>query len=300
MDQLKIAIIVLNYNGIRATLECLDSLRRLKKDNYQVEIILVDNNSNDGSHEAFSKIKDVHFIRSEENLGYTGGNNLGIRHALKRQANYILVLNNDTIVDHLLLVNLLKATKNGDIVCPKVYFAPGFEFHKERYKKQERGSIIWYAGGKIDWDNIIGRHIGVDQKDKGQFAKRHPIDLATGACMLVKSHVFEKIGFFDEKYFLYLEDMDFCVRAKKAGFKIIFEPKAILWHKNAATAGGSGSRLQDYFITRNRLLFAIKYARLKTKLAVVRQSIRQLKDPVKRRAFWDFLTTNFGKGSFLK
>jgi len=94
--------------------------------------------------------------------------------------------------------------------------------------------------------------------------------------------------------------MDFCVRAKKAGFKIIFEPKAILWHKNAATAGGSGSRLQDYFISRNRLLFAIKYARLKTKLAVVRQSIRQLKDPVKRRAFWDFLTTNFGKGSFLK
>ena len=118
--------------------------------------------------------------------------------------------------------------------------------------------------------------------------------------MLVKKEVFEKIGFFDEKYFLYLEDMDFCVRTLKAGFKILFEPKAIIWHKNAGSAGGSGSVLQDYFITRNRLIFAFKYANLRTKLAVLKQTLSQINIPAKRKALVDFATFNFGKGSFSK
>ena len=94
--------------------------------------------------------------------------------------------------------------------------------------------------------------------------------------------------------------MDFCVRAKKAGFKIIFEPKAVIWHKNASSSGGSGSQLQDYYITRNRLIFAFKYANFKTKLALLRQMISQIRNSIKRRAFFDFLRFNLGKGSYIK
>ena len=299
MDKLKIIAVILNYKGLEDTLECLDSLRRCSQDNLKTEFIVVDNNSDDGSVEALLKLEDVNLIENQKNLGFAGGINVGIEAALKKETDFILILNNDTIVDRFLIKNLLNSSQYGGIISPKIYFAPGFEFHKLRYTKSESGKVIWYAGGRIDWQNIIGKHIGVDDVDHGQFSKRLEIDLATGACMLIKRQVFEKIGFFDEKYFLYLEDMDFCVRAKRAGFKIIFEPKAFLWHKNASSAGGSGSVTQDYFITRNRLLFAFKYAKLRTKLAVFRQNLSQINIPVKRKALIDFVTFNFGKGSFL-
>lgn len=300
MDKLKIAIIVLNYNGRKDTLECIRSLAKVQKDNFLVETIVVDNGSDDGSAKAFVKLRGIKLILNDRNLGYSGGNNVGIKKALSLGADYIFVLNNDTLVDKNILISLVHAASAGDIISPKIYFAPGFEFHKGRYQKSELGKVIWYAGGAIDWPNIIGQHLGVDEVDKGQFSQMKEIDLATGAAMFVKRAVFEKTGLFDEKYFLYLEDMDFCVRAKKAGFKIIFEPGAIVWHKNASSSGGSGSPLQDYFITRNRLLFAARYAKLKTKLAVLRQILGQINQKTKRMALLDFVTFNFGKGSFLK
>lgn len=295
MDKLKIAIVVINYRGLENTLDCLDSLRQIEVGESVAEIVVVENGSTDGSLEALSGLKDIHLVTSFENLGFSGGANLGINYALKRNCDYIIILNNDTVVDKLAVQKLAGASRAGDIISPKIYFAPGFEFHKTRYKKDQLGKVIWYAGGKIDWDNIIGTHVGVDEVDNGQFNRRRQIDLATGACMLVKRQVFEKIGLFDEKYFLYLEDMDFCVRALKANFKILFEPKSIIWHKNAGSTGGSGSRLQDYYITRNRLLFAAKYAKIRTKFAVLKQIIKSAGDQTKRQALLDFLTLRFGK-----
>ena len=297
---MKLAIVILNFNGLDDTLTCLDSVRKLKTDNILLETIVVDNFSSDGSQEALSKIRDVAFIQNQDNLGYAGGNNVGIKYALKRKADAVLILNNDTIVEPKLIANLVAALNQGDLISPKIYFAKGFEFHKSRYLQIDLGRVIWSAGGEIDWANILGKHLGVDEVDRGQFAKRKLITFATGACMLVKRSVFEKIGYFDEKYFLYLEDMDFCVRAKNAGFKIIFEPEAVLWHKNASSSGGSGSALQDYFITRNRLLFAFKFASIRTKFALFRQILGQIKSPVKRKALVDFLTFNLGKGSYIK
>ena len=291
----KIAIVVLNYNGLGNTLDCLESLRKLETGENSVEFIVVDNASTDGSDQALSKLKDIELILNDKNLGYSGGNNIGIKKALERDADAVLILNNDTIVDKDLIKNLIKALQFSDIICPKIYFAPNFEFHKKRYKKADLGKVVWYAGGRIDWDNILGIHIGVDEVDRGQFEKSGEVDLATGAAMLVKKEVFEKIGYFDEKYFLYLEDMDFCVRAKGAGFKIIFEPKAIVWHKNAGSAGGSGSKLQDYYITRNRLLFAAKFAKIRTKIAVFKEIVKKSNEPTKRKALLDFLTLRFGK-----
>lgn len=294
----KIAIVVLNFNGLKDTLDCLESLRRVDKGKNIIDLIVVDNASTDGSKEALVNLKDINLITSEKNLGYSGGNNLGIERALKRGADWILVINNDTFVKNDLIISLLKSANRGDIIVPKIYFAPGFEFHKDRYKKSDRGKIIWYAGGKIDWQNVIGVHIGVNEVDCGQFSKVMEIDLATGACMFISRNVFETIGLFDKRYFLYLEDMDFCVRAKKAAFKIVFEPRAILWHRNASSSGGSGSNLQDYFITRNRLLFAFKYAKIRTKIALLRQIVSQAANPVKRKALFDFLTMKLGEGTF--
>ena len=219
---------------------------------------------------------------------------------LEGGADAVLILNNDTIVEPQLIMNLVAALNQGDLISPKIYFAAGCEFHKSRYSQKEVGRVIWSAGGEIDWANIMGKHWGVDQVDRGQFTKRKLITFATGACMMVKRSVFKKIGYFDEKYFLYLEDMDFCVRAKNAGFKIIFEPKAVVWHKNASSSGGSGSPLQDYFITRNRLLFAFKFARIKTKFVLIRHVLGQIRNPIKRKALADFLTFSFGKGSYIK
>ncbi len=252
---MKIAVVILHYKHQDQTLECIGSVKKSDFDNFK--IILVDN----GSGDDFSEIKDILFIKSEVNLGYSGGNNVGIESALINKCDYVLIINNDTYVDELLLKNIFKDPQVDGIVSPKIYFAPGFEFHKDRYSKTDLSNVIWYAGGRIDWSNIIGMHMGVDEVDTGQFNDKKEIDFATGACMLVKKEVFEKIGMFDERYFLYLEDMDFCVRAKKAGFGITFFPQAKLWHKNAAASGGSGSRLQDYYITRNRLLFAFKFLR---------------------------------------
>ncbi|OGD90905.1 hypothetical protein A3A54_00910 [Candidatus Curtissbacteria bacterium RIFCSPLOWO2_01_FULL_39_62] len=294
---MNISLIILNYNGLNDTLACLESLEVVEADNNSLETIVVDNNSSDGSQEALSMIKNIIFIKNDKNFGFSGGNNTGIKYALNKGSDFVILLNNDTIVEKSFVKNLVRAANKADIISPKIYFAKGYEFHKKRYSEKDLGKVIWYAGGKIDWQNVIGKHVGVDAVDKGQFSKSAITDFATGACMLVKREVFEKIGFFDEKYFLYLEDMDLCVRAKKAGFKILFEPRAAIWHKNAASIGGSGSSLQDYYFTKSRLLFALKFAKLRTKFAVFRQ-VYSFKEKVKRKALLDFLSGNFREAKF--
>ncbi|MEK7580965.1 MAG: glycosyltransferase family 2 protein [Patescibacteria group bacterium] len=298
---MKAAVIVLNYKGAQNTIDCIISLKEsISITNHNVQIIVVENGSNDGSKEKLQKLKGIKLLVNNKNLGYSGGNNVGIKYALSAGFGYVIVINNDTIVEKNFINALLADTADAQIITPKIYFAKGYEFHEKRYNDKEKGKIIWYAGGKIDWDNIIGVHIGVDEVDSGQFNNKASIDFATGACMCISASVFNKIDFLEEKYFLYLEDMDFSVRAKKAGFKIIFEPKAIIWHKNAASSGGSGSYVQDYYITRNRLLFSFKFAKLRTKIAVLKQITSQANNPIKRRALIDFLTFNFGENKRFK
>ncbi|HEY5601134.1 MAG TPA: glycosyltransferase family 2 protein [Patescibacteria group bacterium] len=302
---MKIAIVVLNYNLKEATFACLGSLQSLNKGENEIEIIVIDNNSEeDISKEITQKFPEAVFLQSYDNFGYSGGNNLGIRKALNDQADAVLVLNPDTEVDKDLITELVKVLETDQkigIVAPKIYFYPGFETHKDRYKKEDLGKIIWYAGGKFDAKNVLGSHTGVDEADRGQFDKISQTDFATGAALLIKRDVFEKAGFFDEKYFLYLEDLDFSLRVKKRGFKILFAPRAIVYHKNAQSTG-LGSSKQDYFITRNRLLFGLKYSTVRTKFALMRESLKFLLGPnsTKRKAVIDFYLGKFGKGSLIK
>ncbi|HWA52046.1 MAG TPA: glycosyltransferase family 2 protein [Patescibacteria group bacterium] len=302
----KIFIIVLNWNQPKLTIETFQSLQKLKvTKEFQVKIIIVDNGSNDNSVAEFRKLKPGKFsleiMEAGRNLGFAAGNNLGMKYAIDKNADYVLLVNNDVIVDSNLLTNLLKKAeenKNNAIISPKIYFAKGFEFHK-KYKKTELGKVIWYAGGKIDWKNIYATNNGVDEIDKKQYDKSKEIDFATGACMLINIKALKEVGLFDEKYFMYLEDADLSVRLGKKGYKIIYEPRAFLWHK-VAQSSGIGSDLNDYFISRNRLLFGFKYAKMRAKFALFRESLRLF---IMGRHFQgvgirDFYLRKFRKGSW--
>lgn len=301
----KVFVSIINFNGKKNTLECLKSVDNLNMTGVDLNVVVIDNGSKEklDLEDNFLQNVSLKIILNNKNLGFSGGHNLGINYALSNNADYVVILNNDTILDKNLIYELLSAFDKDSsigIASPKIYFAKGFEFHKDRYKKEDQGYVLWYAGGDMDWNNIIGKHRGVDEVDKGQNEKEKETDFSSGCCMAVKREVFEKVGFLDEKYFLYYEDNDFSQRVKRAGYKIVYTPKAILWHKNAGSAGGSGSSLQDYYITRNRLRFGLTYAPSKPRAALLRESFKLLLTGRywQKRGVLDFYLRRFGKGSY--
>ncbi|MEK7570648.1 MAG: glycosyltransferase family 2 protein [Patescibacteria group bacterium] len=299
----KIAIVTVNYNTADETKKLLVSLEKIKKDTISLEVIVVDNGSKERlvlDPKDFSY--QLQLLYSEENTGFTGGYNRGIRQALVDGAEYLLLINNDTIVDPLVLTKLLEpfeTDKKIGITVPKIYFARGHEFHKGRYTEKDLGRVFWYAGGAMDWDHVMSRHRGVDEVDHGQYDVTEQTGFATGCCLLVKREVFKKAGLFADNYFLYFEDADFTQRVKQLDYDILYVPAAIIWHSNAGSSG-SGGELHDYFLTRNRMLFGMKYAPLRTKIALVRESIRLLNQgrPFQKKGIQDFYLRKFGKGSF--
>lgn len=300
----KIAIVVLHYADKNLTSQFLESTKKLLIPNFQFNTIIVNNNPQEDLKDLKTKFPKFTFLDTSRNLGFAEGNNVGIKKALADKADYIFIVNNDTLLEKNLLVQLIKVAESDKkigILGPKIYFAPGFEYHKNRYKAAERGKVFWYAGGLIDWENILASHRGVDEVDQGQYEKQIETDFVSGCAMFVKREVFEKIGLFDRHYFLYLEDNDFCQRAKKAGFKVIYTPKAKLWHFNASSSQVGGS-LQDYFITRNRLLFGIEYAPFRAKLSLLKESLGLLLQgrDWQKMAIKDFYLRNFGEGSWKK
>jgi len=299
---MQVAIVILHFVNQKLTDQCLESVGKLNRKGFELQTIVVNNNPQENLKDLEKKFGDFIFIETGKNLGFAGGNNLGIKQALGGKADWTFIVNNDTILDKDLIVQLTKVGESGEkigVLGPKIYFAPGYEFHKERYKPNERGKVIWFAGGLIDWQNILASHRGVDEVDKGQYEEQIETDFISGCAMMVKKEVFEKIGFLDEKYFLYLEDNDFCQRAKRAGFNLVYAPKARLWHANAGSSAVGGP-LQDYYITRNRMLFGLRYAPLRTKVALIRESIKILFTGRKwqKRGIRDFYLRKFGKGSY--
>jgi hypothetical protein len=303
---MKIFVVVLNWNGKKDTLECLDSLEKIVVKDYKLFVLVVDNGSVDGSVKLFQKIKfkngGLEIIENKENLGFAGGNNRGIRHAIKQGADYILILNNDIVVDKNIIVEFLKTVsqkKKAGLVSPKIYFYKGFEFHKKRYSRKELGKVIWSVGGQIDWKNVYSTNRGVDEVDKGQFNLEREIDFATGACVFCSAEALREVGYFDEKYFLYLEDVDLSLRMRKAGWRILYTPQGSVWHK-VSQSSGIGSELNDYFTTRNRLYFGVKYAPIKSKLALLKESVRFLIEARKWQKIGvrDYYLGRFGKGSW--
>jgi hypothetical protein len=304
MKKPKVFIVILNYFGIDDTKECLESLRSINRRGVELGVVLV-NAVDEGREQKPNqgrKLKklfpEINLVESD-NLGFAGAHNVGIREALGLGADEVVILNNDTIVSKEFLVKLRKPLKKKEIgmVAPKIYFSKGREFHYKDYKESERGKVIWYAGGLIDWDNMYGHHRGVDEVDHGQFDEVEETDFATGCCIALRRDVLEEIGLLDAKTFLYYEDLDWSVRTRRAGYKVMFNPESVIWHKNAGSTKGSGSDLHVYYQTRNRFHYGLKYAPIRTKIALIRESIKKLlsKNKVEAKAIKDSISFRFGK-----
>jgi len=310
---MKLSIIILHYKGKKLLQACLDSIfaaleKKPLASGLSLELVLIDNGSTDGSADYLKTIADkklpsgasVRLIFNHQNLGFAAGNNIGIEKAIKNGADYIMLLNNDVkIADHFWqpLLDFIEKRPNVGLVAPKIYFAPGYEFHQDRYKKEDLGKVIWFAGGIIDWDNVYAFHQGVDQVDIGQFSQPAKISFATGCCLMASADTWRKINLIDPSYFLYFEDVDLSMKVKSLGLQIYCVPSSKIWHMNAGSSS-SGGQLQDYFITRNRMLFGFRWASKRTKLALLRESLRLLISgrPWQKKGIIDFYLKRFGKG----
>ena len=222
------AIIVVNWNRRDDTLECLESLSKLTYWNFR--IILVDNASTDGSAAAVrSRFPDVKIIEADRNLRFAGGNNLGLNDVLTGGDDFALLLNNDTTVDPLCLDHLIEAARSDEhvgLVGPKILY-------------HHRPDVIWFAGGVLKpiWGYV--RHLGLRRLDDGHFDRRLEVTFLTGCCLLIRRQVIEKIGLLDEGFYLYSEDADYCLRASKASYLMIYEPEARIYHKVSQSSGGA-------------------------------------------------------------
>lgn len=259
-----VSIIVLNYKGREDTLACLRSLEHLTYRN--VQVILVDNDSKDGIAEAVhSAHPQVTVLESGGNLGFTGGNNLGIRYALEHRADYILLLNNDTIVapDFLgPMVEVMEQNPAVGVTGPMIYYFSAPE-------------TIWSAGGEIDWAHGTTRMLGLNEEDVSQYGlSPRKVDFVTGCALMARRAVWEKVGVLDDQFFMYYEETEWCVRANRAGYAANLVPSAMIWHKISIEDRAVSPRTY-YYMTRNRLLFLHKtHASTKTWVYILSEYAR--------------------------
>ena len=240
----KVYIVILNWNNYQDTKECIESLEHVTYLNK--EILIIDNGSTDGSDcKLKEKFPQHKIILNKKNLGFSAGCNVGIKYALEKNSDYVLLLNNDTIVDKNFLSELVKGissdTKIG-LIGGKIYYF-------------DNRNKIWSAGGGIKRFTKKTYHFGDGKFDNKKFNVKRQVDFLSGCCLLVKRDVFETIGLLDPDYFMYYEDVDFCLRAKGKAYRIVYLPESVLWHK----AGNSSSKsFIDYYRMKNYFLLLKK------------------------------------------
>ena len=236
-NECKLSIITVNYNGLKDTCELIDSIPF----NETMEVIVVDNASKQNAAALIKKkYPKVNIIRSDTNLGFAGGNNIGIKAA---KGKYIFLINNDTIIkdfDFDSLINRLESSPEIGVVCPKIKFTWG-------------NMPIQFAGyTPLSQVTVRNKAIGFGEEDRGQYDIPHPTPYAHGAAMMIKREVIDKVGLMPECYFLYYEELDWSMMFTRAGYQIWYEPKCTIFHKESQ-ATGQNSPLRTYYITRNRL-----------------------------------------------
>ncbi len=238
-NECKLSIITINYNGLKDTCELIDSIPF----DGNMEVIVVDNASTQDEASIISeRYPQVKVIRSHQNLGFAGGNNVGIKAA---KGQYILLINNDTYFKEYnidALINRLESSDKIGIVCPKLRFA--WANHPIQFAGYTPLSPI----------TIRNQAIGFGESDHGQYDTAHPTPYAHGAAMLIKRKAIEKVGLMPECYFLYYEELDWSMMFTRAGYEIWYDPACTVYHKESQTTG-QNSPLRTYYITRNRLLF---------------------------------------------
>lgn len=233
----KIGIVISNYNGWQDTLACLDSLRGQTMQDF--EVVLIDDASSDDSveHLRTAAGDKVVFLPQATNSGFAAANNIGIRRALEDGADWVMLLNNDTVCDPHMLEYLLADTPAGAVSCPKMLF-------------MDPPDEVWFAGGTLDRRTGKVVHLGGHAKDGPAVSRKQQVGFITFCCVLLPRSVIEKVGYLDEDLFMYCEDVDYCIRLTDAGVPLWYLPRAVLHHKAGGTAGGM---LSVYYITRNTL-----------------------------------------------
>lgn len=241
----KVGIILLNYCNYNLTIDCIKSIRQSTYQNY--EIIVVDNNSPDHSGENLSQLESIRFLQMEENLGFAAGNNRGIEVALSDGCEYVMLLNNDTVIDPNMIETLVSRADSNTVVVPKMYY----------FDVEGRKDILWYAGGILKYKSSDGIHIGGRQEDSKQYSVEREVTFATGCCMMIHRTILEKVGLLREEYFMYCEDTDYSIRLNKSNVRILYVPNAKLWHKVSSSSGGEMSKFIVYYVVRNKTYCAI-------------------------------------------
>lgn len=251
-----ISIIIPTWNNKKDVLECLDSLSYLNYPNY--EIIVVDNGSTDGTQEEIKKkFPEVRLIRSEKNLGVPGGRNLGIKNA---RGEYFFFLEEDVVVEPNVLNELLIVAQNDErigIVCPKIYY-----YHNL--------NKIWLISDSVSLTTSRPNRVIGKVYDKGQFDQ--VMEINSSCILLVKRKVIESVGMYDPTFFALWDDRDFCLRVKRSGYKIMYNPRGKVWHKamkpnklskypKGLVNIGLSSPMRTYYTGRNRIIFMRKHAR---------------------------------------
>ena len=236
---IKTSIITINYNGLADTCALIETIPF----NEDMEVIVVDNASDHQEADTIAeRFPQVKVIKSERNVGFAGGNNLGIQAA---QGTYLFLVNNDTVFKDFnisALIDRLESSSDIGIVCPKIRFA------------WDKNPIQFAGYTMLSKVTMRNRSIGYGEDDHGQYETAHPTPYAHGAAMLVKREAIDKVGLMPECYFLYYEEIDWSMMFTRAGYQIWYEPKCTIYHKESQ-ATGQDSPLRTYYITRNRLLF---------------------------------------------
>lgn len=262
----KLAVVTVVYKNYSILKDFFDSFK--KQISRDFAIFVVDLTPNPQSFEYPQSTQ----ILTSENKGYAHGLNVGLKKAIDQGFELFSVINSDTTVDKNFVKNTLFRINEypSSIIGGKIYYAPGFEYHKEKYSGKDSGKVLWYAGGSIDWSNVGGVHRGVDEVDSGRYNSLERTDFITGCLMCFDKSVIEKVGFLDESYFLYYEDADYSERAKRADIPLYYDPEIIIWHKNAQSTGGAGSDIHQKYQEKNRLKFGLKYAPWRTKAHLIK------------------------------
>lgn len=272
-ENVKVTVVLVNYNGKKFLKNCIESIKAQTYKN--TSLLIVDNDSSDGSVGFIKALyPEIPVITCTQNFGFAKGNNIGITCALKAKAEYVLLLNVDTVIDKHLVEYLIKDADSYTVTVPKIYM-------------DKRMMKIGYAGGKIDYVN--GRSFHYGHKDNNDTKE---VSFACGCCALIHRSIFNRIGLFDESYYLYFEDTDFSARLKKNNIKIRYVEEARMWHKSGGSSGPKGKLIISYYLIRNRLYFINKFQdeiQIKPHQVaweVFREHILQGKERERRKYIW--------------
>lgn len=294
--QKKVGIILVNYNGYEDTIECIESIKKSTYRNYK--IVIVDNDSPDGSgkllNDKYSTDQDIVVLLNEENAGFSEGNNIGLKYVEKEKLEYILLLNNDTVVEPEFLYELIEGAKKTNF---EGLYSGKILYYFDKNK-------IWFAGGLYNYLKGTAVHEGVNEKDNDKYYDTmRKMEFICGCCIFMDIDVYRQLGKLSDEYFLYAEDLDYSLLAQKKNIPMYYIPDARIYHKVSASTSKI-STLSQYYMIRNRFHIIKKFhhgykkisAYIFTMLWCVKRIVKhEFSIIVCKTAITDFITNNMGK-----